>query len=524
MATSNNAPMPDPEGPAQVFDSTIEPAPPTVSSVGGTGPSPTEAAVHSGASNGIDPYLHAQFIATETPTWSTSHAPCTLLFAKPIHPATSHQYIAHLSRMYNVYSGGIDYGVKLCGTGFHAGALAVARLPPNIDPGKVNSLQDLTAFEYKVIDPKTLEVVLQSVIDQRNVMYHYLPLDRKNPQSFGGYIAIYVMVPLNTSSSGSSQIAIQIFEKPSVNFAFNQLRPLDLDVVLQTVPREIESSLDFTINDYCYHAHFVNDLISYPKTSKPFITFEACYGYGFDGQPMMPNVTKAMIDSHHQNWYHKYDRGAFKTSDEFATMLSCHISDEVFPMIGEIDATIWDNDKFMGGQMRLVEFLDGPGLEPLVKDTIISKVGMGNEGEAIGVFRTTKWVEKQSPNSWAPAVQENLVVFSPNTSWAEVVQPKRLADQLSTGKYAGLISPQESLIFNLIDTNLEVPVSIFRLTYQGFFTTLPSNDIVKWNLSSGHYRFAFLGIQRQSIALLSIPGALPRNQYARNRALSRLVV
>lgn len=98
MATSNNAPMPDaaPSAPAEVFDSTIGATTGQLSSVGLPGPDTSEAPIHSGMVNALDPYFYRQYIALSQFTWTTSQDPATLLFKKAIHPKESHQWIVHV--------------------------------------------------------------------------------------------------------------------------------------------------------------------------------------------------------------------------------------------------------------------------------------------------------------------------------------------------------------------------------------------------------------------------------------------
>ena len=78
--------------------------------------------------------------------------------------------------MYNAFAGGFQFSLTIAGTGFHAGKLMVVRLPPNIHPTSLRRIQDVGAFPYYIIDPKTLETIVKSAMDQRDVMYHYLPI------------------------------------------------------------------------------------------------------------------------------------------------------------------------------------------------------------------------------------------------------------------------------------------------------------------------------------------------------------
>jgi hypothetical protein len=78
----------------------------------------------------------------------------------PITPLRANNIISYLAGIFNAWNGGLEYQAKVAGTGFHAGALGIARIPPNIDPTTLKTVSQFTAFEYSVIDPKTLEAIL----------------------------------------------------------------------------------------------------------------------------------------------------------------------------------------------------------------------------------------------------------------------------------------------------------------------------------------------------------------------------
>lgn len=192
--------------------------------------SSTDMVPHTGQFNNYDPILGEQFIATANITWSTSQLPGTLLWSTRIHPDNCNQFIKHISQMYNAWAGSLDFRLKIAGTGFHAGALMVVRLPPNINPTDLTSLSDVTAFEYALVDPKQLSVVDRTIMDQRNILYHYRNnLDPNDPNSFGGYFAVYVAMQLNTSSSGLNQINVQLWTRAGPDLVFSQLRPINKD-------------------------------------------------------------------------------------------------------------------------------------------------------------------------------------------------------------------------------------------------------------------------------------------------------
>lgn len=528
-----NAPQPTPSGgAAEVFDSTIEPAAPTVSSTGLPGPTPAEGAIHAGTINGIDPYLRSQYIATSTPTWSTAMAPGTLVFSKPIHPQSSHQYLAHLSKMYNVFVGGIDYVIKVCGTGFHAGALMVVRIPPNYKPQEISKLEDITAFEYKIIDPKTLEVVSQTVIDQRNVMYHYLPLDLDDYQSFGGHFAIYVNVPLNTSSSGSSQIAVQIFERPSVNFSFLQLRPLDLISPSFRVPAQLEHALNFRREQLsCGDARELMFMKFHPKTALRALFNHAWYGYNMHGDHMVS--FSQLHGDMNQTWQVKYDTSP--GDDCFRLKKAGFIQplDQTSwpPVEGTVYGSIFNvtNDAYAAAawtiktneQMQL-DFTTISSMEPH-----FNKAWNPSEFEfdieinlAMGAL-TFSAQTIDGFTGYSPPIDEALVTFQSELDLLHA-QPYSLAKELQTGDYKDLIAPTDSLIFQLIDGNVDLVIALVRLHPQGYMTTHQQTAVKIFDLDDHRYYFKYPGVLPRTTPMFMTPGAPSLSEVALNYAASQL--
>lgn len=234
--------------PAEVFDSTADaPHGQTVSALGTPGPRPGEVVVHTGQKNSLDFSIDRQFIPIDTFIWSTTQPRGTLLWQSPVHPTRVNPLVAYISEIYNTWGGGIEFNFKVAGTGFHAGALAFVRVPPNRRPQQFATPTEWGAFEYVVMDPKTLEVLSLDVMDQRQLNFHFMKLDESDPTSFGGYIACYVLIPLNTSSTGTQQIAVQAFSRPGATFTMNQLimpmvrepevpKPIILERTLQYYP------------------------------------------------------------------------------------------------------------------------------------------------------------------------------------------------------------------------------------------------------------------------------------------------
>lgn len=579
MATQNNAPMPQGVGAAETFDSTIAPATGNVSSIGLPGPPTMEAPQHAGMVNGIDPYFYRQYIAMSQVVWDTSMSAAQLIFSTPIAPQRNHQYMAHLAKMYNVWAGGFDFAVKVAGTGFHAGAVMLVRLPPNIRPDQLRTLADITAFEYTVIDPKTLEVEVKAVMDQRNIMYHYMPLNLENFQTFGGYFAIYVMLPLNTSSTGATQIGLQILTKPAQSppFMFAQIRPLQLEVANIVVPDDLVSSLDFTVEKTALTtAEQILSFTAYSKKSKVEVTYETINAVTFDGTPMngyflprVQGITSFKIQQVEDFGTRKVQYLHSSTGDQKEVTLIFPAGDSVifwkhllfettetdgyYPQIektdGEITVRVTAQNRtrsfIFTGTFDVVDPPDEDLPGALTKFTLTnvthnldqfiyggyntdymdnpddnSELGKNkNISEINFKFNDLKYKFDYRP--YAPPIDESIILFQ--YSSGETVMPFELNIILKSMKYKNLISKNDSLVFELFDIIVNLPILPMRLSYQGLMTTITqSRDLVYKIRSPRRYQFKFVGIIPTSTPLLS--GRLPLKDEARyslHQALSQ---
>lgn len=235
MASQHHAPAtPQSNGSSSgngtIEDSTVGSPEPISALQAPAAPTDSEVVPHAGQANILDPYVYMQFLQVATLVWSTSMLPGTLLYSVPIHPDRGNSIIAYLTRIYNAWAGSMEFKLKIAGTGFHAGALAIVRLPPNIPPSSITTVEQFTAFEWELFDPKQLELCTRTLMDQRNIMYHYKPLDLTDRQSFGGYFCIYVMMPLNTSSTGLNQINVNIWNRLGQDFIVSQVIPPSIDI------------------------------------------------------------------------------------------------------------------------------------------------------------------------------------------------------------------------------------------------------------------------------------------------------
>lgn len=183
---------------------------------------------HVGVMNTIDPYLHENYISKANFTWNTAQLPGTCLWYAKIHPDECNELVAYITKIYNAWVGSIEFKIKIAATGFHAGSLVCVRLPPNIHPNDVTNPNQFTTFPHTQIDVKTLETFTKDIMDQRQMLFHYRDDDPKLYTSFGGYYAVYVMLPLSTSSTGATQVNCNVWSRAGSDFRVSQPRPVSI--------------------------------------------------------------------------------------------------------------------------------------------------------------------------------------------------------------------------------------------------------------------------------------------------------
>jgi len=189
---------------------------------------PNEITAYATQANVIDPILYENFMSVALVQWTTAMLPGTLLWYTPVHPKFANQYIQYITALYNTWAGGMQYKIKVAGTGFHAGALAMVKLPPNVKPSSLGGSQDWEVFGYEIFDPKDISMETRSANDQKPLMYHYTgDFNEDDPNSFGGYICLFVKMGLQTSSTGTNQIGIQIWNRLDMDFMVAQMRPIN---------------------------------------------------------------------------------------------------------------------------------------------------------------------------------------------------------------------------------------------------------------------------------------------------------
>lgn len=509
MADKNNTPVPN--GGDEVFagtDPTVDT--PVISQIGNPGP-PTSTAVAGTAANpGLEQYLATNWITVATFIWTVGLAPGTLMWSCPISPDI-HPILAYLSALYNSWAGPLEFLVKVAGTAFHAGALKIVRLPPNIPPETYNTAQDTDYFEWGVIDPKTLEVVARSVADQRRMNYHYV--GDKTPDGIGGHLAIYVQIPLNTSASGTHQIQINVWCRTGPGFTFLQVKPIPRNPserpdrwrrmgdmfrfadqhTTTTYDRQsiiynliiLQKSTKMIDRGMAMHRDGFGELRSskYPydyttlsrdddKVWPPFPDFVTTDGTEFASKGYVWNWTGEGRAYFKVNPVAENQKGRLMMSNKNAEALAkpgnaitfAEIADDKVSMIPETSNA--SNTWPCTGRI-VVPFADIYGdWNPIKNSDSADNFAAPNEFESIVVF----------PSNKTP-VEE----FLTKQMWS--TQTAYMSEYMLLNKPFTEIGQHQAVIFQAVDTQYNLPVGTFKLYPSGFLTSVASstNKVIRLN-------------------------------------------
>lgn len=482
--SSVNAPQPDATGPAEVFDSTASsPHGTTISAIGTPAGPPNETPSHTGMMNQIDTALMMQYVPTDIVTWSVTSISGTLMWKKPIHPMYAHPGISYLSGLYNTWSGALDFNFKIAGTGFHAGAIAIVRIPPNLKPEDFQTPTSWGLFEYVVLDPKTLQVESLGVSDQRPIMYHYMKFDQDNPNTYGGWIAMYTLLPLNTSATGSQQISIQVFNRPGSGFQFSQMVMPGNITQEPPFPDAYSEYFDFspfdTLTTYpiaMTHLVLEPQDVKFTKAVMNCIQLDGTIMSKFDNQDI-PNISTLQFagglngDCHDGN-------------DNFDLKFTKTIQPLGVPKVGT-GVSIFRHNGSLGHQYlstgdsktTLVHY-EQSVVDKTVTIVIQPKSNMAAVGLVSNVFITDVLMpEIYTDNTYAPVTgTESIVHFAyrreplleGNVYGA---QYRRISELFLTGRLGRLLPKGMCFLFVLVDKTEDLPVAYVKLYKEGIFTT-----------------------------------------------------
>lgn len=150
-----------------------------------------------------------------TVSWNANAGPGTILTVGRLGPGMN-PYTTHMAAMYGGWAGGMDIRVSIAGSGFIGGMLAVAAVPPGVDPEAVNILR----MPHILLDARggaPLEITLEDI---RTTIFH--TMGDNNTAS----IVIAVMTALiNPLGSDALAVTVQLETRPAEDFCFYSLLP-----------------------------------------------------------------------------------------------------------------------------------------------------------------------------------------------------------------------------------------------------------------------------------------------------------
>jgi len=507
-------------------------------------PSQPEAEAHVGNTGMLDPIFYQQFVSLTQFVWSTTQPPGTLLWSTAISPKKSTRNLKHISQMYNLWVGGFDYQLKVGGTGFHAGALAIVRLPPNIAPETLVTPADFSVFEYTIMDPKTLEAMAKNVCDQRRNFYHNMNEPENSVDAIGGYIGVYVWLQLNTSSTGTSQIDVSVATRCAPDFAFLQMRnivdsgptvddgvkyaalfenktlhinpytgvPVTNLIINASTKTKIENINSMTdvntgklvfASEYALYNRYVGSL-GYRFPFK--VTAHGSDGH-VTGQflnnslalPFGPAVRFNSVSGDYSKTYYA------ATAHSYVSKVSNAIK---IPFSNGVDLT---NPQSLNSTAFRITFYTN----------VLAKFPIG---ETIDIFWNPPnfFFQETTLNSWSPPVAESIVEFSCTTA-TTIFQDAELALGPFTVKAATTLAIAGNFasrtfardlgfatLLLLVDKEFNAPLTFLKLYNQGVFTA---------QLRTGDTTFAFDNVTLKYVGVIRETDPIPGNTLDMGRAL-----
>nr|QVR43906.1 VP1 [Norovirus GII]QVR43912.1 VP1 [Norovirus GII] len=180
------------------------------------------AAPVAGQTNIIDPWIRTNFVQAPNGEFTVSprNSPGEILLNLELGPDLN-PYLAHLSRMYNGYAGGVEVQVLLAGNAFTAGKILFAAIPPNFPVDMISPAQ-ITMLPHLIVDVRTLEPIMIPLPDVRNVFYHF----NNQPQPRMRLVAM-LYTPLRSNGSGDDvfTVSCRVLTRPTPDFEFIYLVP-----------------------------------------------------------------------------------------------------------------------------------------------------------------------------------------------------------------------------------------------------------------------------------------------------------
>jgi hypothetical protein len=448
-----------------------------VPTIGGPRPSTKEGHRHACVkSDDALGYVREQFIPLANVTWSTTQSPGTILWSTPVTPLRGNIIMSYLAGIFNCWAGGLDFQMKVAGTAFHAGSIGIGRLPPNINPSKFKNTSQLGTFEYNVIDPKQLEAVSKDMPDQRNIMFHYMDDDLTKTENIAGYITIYVIQQLVTSSTGVNQIDIEVFNKGANDFDMFQIKPPNLTSV---VPTDVEKwAILFQFPELNYSPILTAPMLTLQFHPQAFTTTARTGQTSLSGIPI---GSRSYIKSNTNPFDNSISSYQFFASSS-TNLVPVNESGEFYPRNLRFTQSSAGTFASAGSGSNLVT--------PLVVDlsstfnTVTGAIG-GSYYRLNPNITATLAVTFPGETVLRPPPGESLVTFGiPSIAgWnttTPMVTTTFLECMFGSGRFS--IGENEAVILNLIDNVTGLPFGFLKLYHDGYFTTNVRTTLATYSL------------------------------------------
>lgn len=338
-------------------------------------------------------------------------------------------------------------------------------------------------------------------------MYHYTS-DTQTPDGIGGHIAVYVLVQLNTSSTGSQQIALQVLTRPSQDFNFFQIRPIpttDGEVITDETEQLVQS-LDSRISP-SFGASVLAEMATV-VIAPQVQTGAVANSFGvrkLDGQYLNDNagleVTPIL-----ENLY-----STILTADNTAEGITTITVSQPYPAMTESSSFKHDIRLTIEGKEYDVKTVPKNSTF-----TFRSTSASGMKGKLCSIT-TLACLEREAvvPRKLD---SESFVYFKTqarvSSSNIPTYQTFKMAQLLKSGLFKNIISEQQTIILDMYDAELDIPIHRCKLSYDGALTTKGKAAQIDIKASTLRWKFVQIG-------LIGEPIPSPPRTYTLNAALSQ---
>lgn len=281
-------PQPNTAEPALQFSSTQGPPAQLPSEIQTPTPDTTEVPLAAGEGSLLDRYFYMQHVRITTVSWSTADRAGKLLWSVPLNPSRFHRQLAYFMKAYLSWGGDIEIAIRVLGTGFHAGQLALVQFPPSVQITEYTLPESYTVFPFEVMDVKNLAIMSFVARDMRPLKYHYTRGVEPDPNDWniGGTLGLFADTQLSTASTGVQKINVAIYARLMPNFRVSfMLPPADRIPGSSDFPTELLNALVAPIETLScspiLHAKFT----VMPSSVKQ-LTLGQFGAYTFDSKPL----------------------------------------------------------------------------------------------------------------------------------------------------------------------------------------------------------------------------------------------